>query len=283
MGGNTDVDAAFQWLCNMGGNGDFLVIRATGTDAYNPYVQALCPNANSVSTLIIPDTTAATNPDVAAIMSRAEVIWIAGGDQSDYVFQWTGTPVQEILQDRIDAGVPVGGTSAGLNVLTPFIYSAEGSQGVTSNKALADPYNRLVTLTRDFVDIPVLTNTLGDPHFMERDRMGRDLAFMCRVYNNGWSTTPRGIEVDEQTALLVEKGGNSYVVGSGFVYFLKTRGAPEVCAPKTPLTYRNVNIYRIDARGGFDLPTWSGVGGTAYEVSAVSGVLSSTQAGGSVY
>src|SRR5437762_139670 len=55
MGGSTDVDAAFQWMCDRAGNGDFLVIRATGTDAYNPYIQALCPNANSVATLIIPN------------------------------------------------------------------------------------------------------------------------------------------------------------------------------------------------------------------------------------
>jgi len=95
--------------------------------------------------LIIPDTTAATEPAVAAIMNQAEAIWIAGGDQSDYVLQWTGTPVQDTLQARIDAGIPVGGTSAGLNVLTPFVYTAETSQGVTSTKALNDPFYREIT------------------------------------------------------------------------------------------------------------------------------------------
>jgi hypothetical protein len=43
-GGGTDVDAVYQWMCQRSGNGDFLVIRATGTDAYNPYIQQLCPN-----------------------------------------------------------------------------------------------------------------------------------------------------------------------------------------------------------------------------------------------
>src|SRR6266851_7377585 len=43
-GGGTDVDAVYQWMCARSGNGDFLVIRATGTDAYNPYIQQLCPN-----------------------------------------------------------------------------------------------------------------------------------------------------------------------------------------------------------------------------------------------
>ena len=36
MGGGTDVDAAFQWMCERAGGGDFVVIRTTGTDAYNP-------------------------------------------------------------------------------------------------------------------------------------------------------------------------------------------------------------------------------------------------------
>jgi hypothetical protein len=49
MGGGADVDAAFQWLCERGGQGDILVIRATGTDAYNPYIRQLCPMANSVA------------------------------------------------------------------------------------------------------------------------------------------------------------------------------------------------------------------------------------------
>lgn len=283
MGGSTDVDAAFVWLCSLADGGDLLVIRATGTDAYNSYIQALCPTIHSVATLIIPDVTAATHPDVAAILAKAEAIWIAGGDQSDYILQWTGTPVQEVLQARIDQGVPVGGTSAGLNVLTSFVYSAESSQGITSDKALRDPYNRMVTLARDFVSVPVLANTLGDPHFLERDRMGRDLAFLCRVYNNGWALRPRGIEVDEQTALLIEGDASAYVVGAGFVHFLQTPGAPEVCAPRTPLTYRNVDVYRIDATGALDLSTWQGSGGTAYQVSANEGVLSSTQPNGSIY
>ena len=36
MGGSTDVDAAFQWLCDRAAGGDFLVVRAAGSDAYNP-------------------------------------------------------------------------------------------------------------------------------------------------------------------------------------------------------------------------------------------------------
>src|SRR6478672_6626822 len=208
MGGGTDVDAAFQWMCQLSGNGDFLVIRATGTDAYNPYIQQLCPGENSVATLIIPNRTMASDPFVISTIQNAEALWIAGGDQSNYINYWKGTPVQDALNGLIAHGVPIGGTSAGMNVLTQFIYSALASQGVTSSQALADPFNRYITLDRDFVSIAPVQGLIGDPHFVTRDRMGRDLAFFCNIFTLGWSSMPRGISIDEQTALLIDARAN---------------------------------------------------------------------------
>jgi cyanophycinase len=283
MGGGTDVDAAFQWMCGRSGNGDFLVIRATGTDAYNPYIQQLCPNENSVATLIIPNRAAASDPFVIATIQSAEALWIAGGDQSNYINFWKGTPVQDQVNALIARGVPVGGTSAGMNVLTQFIYSALASQGVTSSQALADPFNKYITLDRDFANLAILQNIIGDPHFVTRDRMGRDLAFLCRIYTNGWSNAPRDIAIDERTALLIDNRGNGSVVGTSTVYFMQAQGAPQVCQPNTPLTYTGISVYRIDASGSFDLGHWVGRNGTSYTVSATAGVLSSTQAGGGIY
>jgi cyanophycinase len=285
MGGSTEVDAAFVWMCSRSAGGDFLVIRASGTDAYNAYIQGLCATAgkpaHSVATLIIPTATAANDPRVAELIGKAEAVWIAGGDQSDYITQWQNTPVQVALQARITRGAPVGGTSAGLNVLTPFVYSAQASKGVTSSQALADPFNRYMSFARDFAAVPALAGTLGDPHFAARDRMGRDLAFLCRVYSD-YGTVARGIAVDEQTALLVDTAGSATVVGSGSVYFLQPPGPPEVCKAKTPLTYLNIDVYRIEVDGSFELlGTGSGSGGVAYRVSADRGALSSSN--GSIY
>jgi cyanophycinase len=283
MGGGTDVDAAFQWMCGKAGNGDFLVIRATGTDAYNPYIQDLCQGVNSVATLIIPSAAAANDPGVAAIMQNAEAIWIAGGDQSNYINFWTGTPVQSILNAKIAAHVPVGGTSAGMNVLTQFVYSALAPQGATSSQSLADPFNRYLTFARDFANVASQVGVIGDPHFVTRDRMGRDLAFLCRVAANGWSNAPRGVAVDEQTALLIDGAGQATLVGNSKAYFLQAPGPAQVCAAKTPLTYLNIAVQRIDTSGTFNFGNWTATGATNYTVSANAGVLSSTQAGGSAY
>ena len=282
-GGGTDVDAVYQWMCQRSGNGDFLVIRATGTDAYNPYIQQLCPNENSVATLIIPNLAAANDPFVSSTIQEAEALFIAGGNQADYVNFWQGTPVETAVNALIARGVPVGGTSAGMNVLSQFVYSALGAQGVTSSEALANPFNKYITLDENFVNISSLQGLIDDPHFVTRDRMGRDLAFLCRVYLNGWSSAPRDIAIDEQTALLLDASGNGTVVGISTVYFLQAPGAPQVCQSGIPLIYQNIGVQRINASGTFSLSTWKGTGVTAYTVSANAGVLSSTQPGSSIY
>lgn len=42
QGGGTDVDENFVRMGAHAGGGDFVVIRASGTDAYNPYIYDLC-------------------------------------------------------------------------------------------------------------------------------------------------------------------------------------------------------------------------------------------------
>src|SRR5580698_6123468 len=87
MGGGADLDQAFRWLCGKANGGDFLIVRAHGGADYNPYVAGLC-KVNSVATLIIPSREAAQQPRVAEIIAQAEVLFIAGGDQSRYVNFW---------------------------------------------------------------------------------------------------------------------------------------------------------------------------------------------------
>ena len=281
MGGGPDVDAAFKWMIQKSGGGNFVVIRATGTDAYNPYIYDM-GGVRSVETLIIPSRTAASDPFVLERVRNAEAVFIAGGDQSDYMRYWKDTPLDTALQELANRNIPIGGTSAGLAVLGQFIYTGE-NQSVTSPEALANPYNKNVTLGRDFLTLPTMGRVITDSHLDTRDRIGRLVAFLGRIVQDGWSGTARGLGVDVETALLVENG-QAQRVGLGSVYFLQTVGLPQVCAPKTPLTYRNVGVQRLSGSGTFDLNNWAGYGSTTnYAISAVQGVLSSTQPGGSVY
>jgi cyanophycinase len=277
MGGGSDLDEAFRWLCNKANGGDFLVLRAVGDDGYNSYLSNLC-KLNSVATLIIPSRKAAKAPKVAEIIRSAEVIFIAGGDQSRYVNFWRGTPVRDAINEHIAARKPIGGTSAGLAVLGEFAYAAlkdaPDDADLASQDVLPNPYHARVTLVRDFLKIPELQNTITDTHFNKRERMGRSLVFLARLMQDGWSRSPREIAVDEQSALLVESDGKGTVVGTGDgAYLIQPRRAPDDCAPNRPLIFRDISVYRAPARAHFDLRSWSGTGGMEYSASIEAGML----------
>lgn len=287
MGGGDDLDEAFRFLCEKGGSGDFVVLRAAGDDEYNAYVNGLC-KTNSVATLIIPSREAAGDAKVPEIIRQAEVLFIAGGDQARYINWWMGTPVQEAMKAHIAAGKPIAGTSAGLAVMGQYIYSAQGDapddEDLKSSQALANPYMPRITVRRDFLNIDLLQNTLTDTHFAERDRMGRSLVFLARILKDGWSPAPREIAVDGKSAVLVERNGKARVIGSGKgAYFLSVAGGPEVCRENTPLTFRRVYVYHAPSGSEFDLRAWKGNRGKEYRLSVKAGALESTQEEKSIY
>jgi cyanophycinase-like exopeptidase len=287
MGGGSDLDEAFRWLCKKGNGGDFLVLRTTGDDDYNSYINGLC-KANSVATLILPDRTAAEDPAVAEIIRKAEVVFVAGGDQANYIRGWKSTPVEKAINDGIAAGKPIGGTSAGLAVEGEFVYAALGDkphdQDLASADVLMNPDFERVTLVRDFLMVPYLENLITDSHFAKRDRMGRSLGFLARIMKDGWSSSAREVAIDEKSAVLVEADGKTTVVGPGKgAYFLRPTRAPDICEKGTPLTFLEINVYRVAKGGHFDLKAWKGDGGTAYSLSVQAGKIESTQMRKAIY
>ncbi|WP_374580505.1 cyanophycinase [Pseudoduganella sp.] len=272
MGGGPDVDAAFAWMIQKGGGGNFVVIRSRGTDAYNPYIYAK-GGVQSVETLVIPSREAANDPFVAQRIRNAEALFIAGGDQADYLNYWQGTPVQAAIQELASRRIPIGGTSAGMMVLGRFIYSALNGS-ITSPEALANPFDKRITLARDYLAMPDLGSVVTDAHFDTRERLGRLVTFMARIVNDGWAGMARGIGIDVETALLVEDGKGTRV-GLGAVTFVQSVGQPQVCKPRQPLTYLNLAGQRLAGGGSFDLRNWASYdGGTVgFTVSADKGVL----------
>ena len=154
---------------------------------------------------------------------------------------------------------------------------------MTSSQALADPFHRYVTLDRDLFQSALGANKLYDSHFVTRDRMGRSLAFLARIVGNGWASQPRGIGVDERTAMLVTPSGAATMAGTGAAYFLQAPGPAQALSPGTPLTYFNIGVYKVSQGGTFNFSTWSGTGGVAYTLNVNAGALTSTQAGGNIY
>ena len=309
MGGGPDVDEAYRWMMESGGvtrqtGGRFVVIRTAGSDAYNPYfyysderdststpavdgyVGGAYLGLTSAETVIITSRNAANDPFVNEVVRSANALWIAGGDQTTYIDLWKGTKLQSTLEDLLKRNIPVGGTSAGSNVLGQFVfYAANGS--VTSSEALGNPYNEFMSFDPvpfsgpSFLDVPVLQNTFVDPHFDERDRMGRLVTFMSRTARQfgrwgcpGGVVVPpwqaRGIGVGVETALLTQKRGLHYVARrvtnpstttNSAVHFLNLTVPPAVCGERKPITVYGIRAQRLaDSTTEFNLTHWWNLG-----------------------
>ena len=269
MGGSTDVDEAIQWMIDRSAGGDFVVIRATGTDAYNPYIYGL-GELNSVETLKIDTYQLALDSAVAATIRDAEALFIAGGDQSDYVNLWQGTEVEKAINYLVrQKKVPVGGTSAGAAILGGYSFSARNGT-ITSKEALQNPYHPNVTLLKDdFLKIDQLANTIVDQHYFERNRQGRHIVFMSRLAQEN-SDAVRGLGVGEKTAVVIDVDGKARVFGDGKALFLEEtlpEKNPEICDKDTPLTWshnqRAVKGWSLERseekQAQFDITSWKPV------------------------
>jgi cyanophycinase len=269
MGGSTDVDAAFKWMISKSGGGDFVVIRFDNSTGYNSYIFDM-GGVNSVETIIIAKASDANSTVIENKIRGAEALFIAGGDQANYVKLWKNTRVENAINYLVNSKkVPVGGTSAGCAILGSSYFDALNGS-VTSVEAMSNPYSSLVSLGHDdFLSIPFLQNTITDQHFSQRGREGRLVTFMARM-NKDLDKNARGIASDEQTAVCVDANGIAKVFGNNNAFFLQiTSSGPETCLSGQPLTWNQnkqaVKVYKIagsiSGNGSFDLKNYSTVSG----------------------
>jgi cyanophycinase len=284
MGGG-EQDPALKYLCEHANGGDFLILRANTEDEYaqrvNEEIRALCP-LNSAATIVFSEREDSDDPKLVEHIAQAEAIFIAGGDQSNYVRFWQDTPVEDAINRHIASGKPIGGSSAGLAVLGEFSFSSM-IDTIHSPDALADPYGNKVTISRDFLRIPLLAGIITDTHFAKRDRMGRLVVFLARILQDGWEKHVRAIAVEEGAAVLLEADGEAKVIGAGPAYFLEAKNMPEVCRRKTALSIGGITIHRAPPGASFNLKDWKGTGGDGYKLSVIKGELKALDSNHGVY
>jgi cyanophycinase len=263
MGGSTEVDAGFsQRAYPVANGGDIVILRTTGKDGYNTYLYSLVSGPlkpDSVETMLVDTRDKANSDYVDWAIRTAELVFIAGGDQATYVNAWQGTRVEDALHAAHARGAVIGGTSAGLAVMGQYVYDPDGIAGITSAEALADPYDPFMMLTTDFLRFPIMDNIITDSHFHARDRMGRSLAFMARLRQDGTAAQITGLAIDEQTSMFIDRNGVGIVDnnGSGAVYVLGERTDTQrtQVLPGQPLIYRNLQRIRVDAGHFYDFVT----------------------------
>lgn len=283
MGGATEDDNAMTWFLNKSGGGDIVVIRATGSNGYNSYLfSGLGVTVNSVETIVINSLAAANDPYVRQQLRNAEAVFIAGGDQYDYVSYWKNTAVDSALNYLINVKhCPIGGTSAGMAIQGQAYFSAAVSS-ITSATALSNPYSAGVTIgNNDFLHNPPLNRVITDTHFDSPDRRGRLSVFLARLFQDS-AQAFYGIACDEYTAVCIDDLGIAKVFG-GFptyddnAYFIQANcilpNSPENCSNGQSLIWNRNNaalkVYQIkgdaNATNSFDLNDWTTCSGGTWQ------------------
>jgi beta-aspartyl-peptidase (threonine type) len=254
MGGGKWPHKAFAWFATKGGHGHFVILRASGEDDMQKELYTEVGGVASVQTLVFHSRAAASDPQVLDIVRHADGIFIAGGDQANYVRFWKGTPLNALLNEHVADGRPIGGTSAGLAILGAYAYGAMDGGSITSKEAMHDPLGKAMTLVGDFMHLPNMQHVVTDTHFHVRDRLGRLISFVANLRHAGHADVV-GLGVDQDAALCVDgKGiGRLFTLDHGFAWLVQPKGGPELIEIGKPLEYRGTHVTGIGTQSRIDM------------------------------
>jgi cyanophycinase-like exopeptidase len=307
-GGGTDVLAAFQQTVDIirgcggslcGNKIDIVILRATGTGAYNNYLYAL-NGVNSVQTYVLTKLADANNAATETVVKNAEFVFYAGGNQCDYTTFFKGTKMESATRFVYNKGGAVGGTSAGMAIMGEYDYNGcNSASGTTSSQALANPYDTGITFTYNYFNFSFMNLIITDDHYITRDRMGRLLTFMARQIKDGKTSVAWGLAANEETSVVVDKFGLATVVrndGTTYdadlqqlipaslnpvAYFILADHMPTTCVSGSPLSYSGYKVWKRTYGQTFNLASRPTV--PDYTLNVVAGALSVVGNGGNIY
>ena len=257
VGGGDWPRDAVRWMSERMGHGRLVILRASGdVEAQEEWYRDIGGIA-SARTFVFSDRGASSDPVVLDALRRADGIFIAGGDQANYVRFWKDTPVAEALDAHVRAGKPIGGTSAGLAILGAWAYGAMDGGSMVSEDALRDPLNPGMTLVDGFLHMPFLEHVITDTHFGVRERLGRLVAFVADIRARGDADIV-GLGVDEGAALCVDGDGIGRLftpVPGGAAWLVVPSVPPTRLEAGKPLEISGVDVTGVGIDSRIDLRT----------------------------
>ncbi len=258
LGGGDWPVPAFRWFVDKMGHGRLLIISASyGEEIQQDFLKEI-GGVTGVETLVFHSREAASDPRVLDMIRRADGIFFGGGDQSNYVRYFKGTPMNELHDAHVRGGKPIGGTSAGLAILGAFSYGAMDGGSLVSKDAMKNPLGSGVTIVGDFLHLPYLSHVITDSHFAARERWGRLLVFVGRIATEQREPGITGIGIDEKAALCIDADGTGrvYANGRGFAWVVRPMRAPDVLS-KARFNFRDVPVVGVGAESVIDMNTFA--------------------------
>lgn len=266
-GASGSPDSTLVWLhqrllgdtTQRGGN--VVILRASYTNIDDRHFYR-AGNFASVQTVLIPPCASPAQVDaVAPIVNGADAVYFAGGDQANYV-RWKGGALIAAVKSVYARGGVVGGGSAGLAIQGAVVYDSVAADRLnvetTTADATNDPLEPRISFTTGLFSWPALADTITDTHLVARNRLGRTVAFLARIFHDRVlpnATTIYALGIDQGSAVGVDPDGTATLLngdGAHGAYLMRASTPPQLL-PGKPLRY-TVEIAHV-ARDGerFDL------------------------------
>ncbi|MDF1685110.1 MAG: cyanophycinase [Legionellaceae bacterium] len=154
--------------------------------------------AGEVTVLNIKEREQANDEKFIKMLENADCIFFVGGNQLRLTTIIMGTKVFGAIQDRLQAGALIAGTSAGAAVFSDtMIYEGKSKEGLFKGGVLCAPGFGFV---KDIV---------FDTHFIDRGRIARLMQIVTANPDNF------GIGLGENSGIILNGDGTTEVIGTG--------------------------------------------------------------------
>ncbi|KAA3438523.1 cyanophycinase [Rufibacter hautae] len=167
------------------------------------------------------------------LVQKAAGIMFTGGDQLKLTSILGGTDFMRVIKERYyNDSLVVGGTSAGAAAMsTQMIYQGLSGGGFIKGS---------VSIT---AGLELLNDVAIDTHFISRGRIVRMVQMLAT------NPTFIGVGLEEDTGILVKKGNQMEVVGSGLVVIVDGRGSTHTniyeVEEGVPVTMRDLKVHLL--------------------------------------
>jgi cyanophycinase len=197
---------AYTWAAQ----GKRVAVISNDGSGYVPYFINQC-GAKSAKDFIIPSQTLANEPALYDTLITYGFIFFAGGDQWDYYANFKGTWLQRAVDTLYVRGGTIGGTSAGMHILSETVFTAQNGT-VYPDECIENPLNQYMKLSDDFFHF--MPSYIFDTHVAERGRFARLVSFVAnRAIANSQKTI--GFGLDDMTCMTVDENMLGTIYGTG--------------------------------------------------------------------
>lgn len=197
---------AYTWAAQ----GKRVAILSNDGSGYVPYFTNQC-GAKSAKDFIIPSQTLANEPALYDTLITYGFIFFTGGDQWDYYTNFKDTWLQKAVDTVYAKGGTIGGTSAGMHILSETLFTAQNGT-VYPDECIENPLNQYMKLADDFFHF--MPSYIFDTHVAERGRFARLVSFVAnRAIANSQKTI--GFGLDDMTCMTVDENMLGTIFGTG--------------------------------------------------------------------